>query len=1032
MIDPNIIVKANYNRQLVTIRVSAINSPDWPDIVSTRIELSRNANMSSPFDTKTTSHYKVRAYIEFPTSVAKPDTEVYGRVTLTKSDNTTLQKTFHFTVPLPILGTVADENGTNYVVEMMKMSKDGSWSNRHAGQYIVAQNDPHFDIMADASGEMIVTNRWTTPILVQNVTQGLAEVQVASEASTTVAVNNGDIVRVKESAVDETFRDWNRSTNPFCKGVSAHITYMPAINKFTVKIFEDEMLSENAFSHFNNSGTITSFPEGSFDLHKITTIYKPNAAGNSYGAFRYFNQGGALTSLPEGSFDTSNITSFDRGNNFIGFNAQGALTSLPEGSFDFDNLRTQSASTAPANFGSFNQNGALTSLPEGSFGFSSWEGIISNDVPSFAYFNQNGRLTSLPAGSFHFKRNKVMDRGSFQAFNSNGALTSLPEHSFNFKIGNIQNTSTYMFGSFNQNGALTSLPAGSFQFAPTCTTISVYAFNNFNRGGALTSLPAGSFNTENVLHAGAGFQGFNREGALVSLPEGSFNTDNMISVGTYGFAEFNYSGALKTLPKGSFSFNSLTTLSTKSFASFNQAGALEYLPVNSFNMDEVVTYSAQAADYPPFSSFNAGRGKLTKSETDYNPNFIVPSIQTRTEVAYYYNPDTQTSYTETISSSSPFKYYQADYFSVTYTESPAYTTNLQHSYLSGQTITFTATAYDSEYVAIPTIQTDGGTSVSVVDNGDDTYTFIMPQDDITVTFAVSLRPAAIMLVAEEAGTMQVSNKWTTPVLVKNVTQDTAPVTLAGSTSTTIAVDLDDEVSVTEGSGGTTFRNWSSVSNGFCMGVEARVSEMPAMRRFTTANDGTTAGNNFFYNFCDTGSSTGKGITSFPTGSLDISDITTANNNFFAGFASRNILTSLPTGSFDTSNITTVGDGFFVNFNAEGSLTSLPAGSFKLDSITTVPNNFFMNFNYGGALTSLPAGSFNTNNITAVGLRFFTQFNYQSIAGIAGHLYKDTTSGGYNPDFINAADYDVYAAYWDGLSWTTATIAPGAPFYYKTS
>ena len=108
MVDPQVIIKANYNRTLLTIRVTAINSPDWADIVGTKIELFRDWQFSNRFYQNTTTHYKVRAYLENET----PDRTIYGKITLTKSDNTTHESTFSFVVPFPVLGTVKDENGS--------------------------------------------------------------------------------------------------------------------------------------------------------------------------------------------------------------------------------------------------------------------------------------------------------------------------------------------------------------------------------------------------------------------------------------------------------------------------------------------------------------------------------------------------------------------------------------------------------------------------------------------------------------------------------------------------------------------------------------------------------------------------------------------------------------------------------------------------------------------------------------------------------------------------------------------------------
>lgn len=955
MVDPQVIIKANYNRTLLTIRVSAINSSDWVDIVSTKIELFRDSSFSNRFYQNTTTHYKVRAYLKNEA----PDRTIYGKITLTKDDNTTHESTFSFVVPFPVLGTVKNADGTKYITSMRKMDKNGNLSPRNYTNKAISDVPPHIDIMADEAGEMIVGNQWYTPILVQNITQGTTQVEIARGGTTTIAVNLGDTVRVIEKNANSTFKRFDSNVNPLCKGVSAHITVMPAMNKFA-QMNAQPPVDSYFFYSFNDTGTLTSLPEGSFDLHEFSNNVEP------YGFFYNFNKNGALTSLPEGSFDTSNIKRLS-GSAFYAFNSYGALTSLPEGSFDFENLITQ------CSFQDFNYNGALQSLPEGSFGFSSLDTLRSW---AFSNFNRNGRIASLPAGSFHFKKGSMAGGVQcFGSFNLSGSLVSFPEYALNFTIADVTNSGSLGFNAFNQKGALTSLPAGSFHFDPSLTYLD--NITSFNSQGALTSLPEGSFNFDNVTTLGFWtLDGFNKLGALTSLPEDSFNFDNVTTIsGQNIFNEFNHGGALKTLPKGSFSLKNLTTLSgnyTNGLAaSFNAEGALEYLPIGAFSIDGL------PSNYQGFGSFNGNAdtntaGKLAKSDTDYNSRFI--NLRTTAQDFSYYDPSTQTSFKEAVSSGNPVKYYQADYFSVSYTESPAYTTDLADSYLSGQTITFSAIATDPEYLATPTITTAGGITVTVIDNGDDTYTFVMPQDDITVNITVARRPAVIMLTAEEAGTMVVVNKWTTSVLVKNITQGTPAVTVSGGASTNVAVAADDEIKITEGSANVTFRNWINIQTGICRGVLARVSSMPDMNRFTTSIDGTSVGQYFFQGFC--AGDNGKGVTSLPAGSFDTSGITNINSAFFSRFNYRGLLTSLPSGSFhfNTINNPSSSGYFFFNFNCDGALTSLPVGSFNIDSFTSTGNYFFSGFNMRGALTSLPVGSFNTSNITTIGTSFFENFN----------------------------------------------------------
>ena len=1049
MVDPQVIIKANYNRTLLTIRVTAINSPDWVNIVGTRIELFRNSNFSNRFYQNSTTHYKVRAYLENET----PDRTIYGKITLTKDDNSTHESTFSFVVPFPILGTVKNENGTKYITSMRKMDKNGNLSPRKYTNKAIINEPPHIDIMADAAGGMLVGNQWATPMLVQNITQGGTRYEVSANNIATIQVVQGDIVRVSESSPNVTFREFASNTNPLCAGVSAHIVSMPAMDKFTYTT-QGISVKPYFFYAFNQNGTLTSLPEGSFDIRKIYGTHN-GAASRSF--FANFNYHGALTSLPEGSFDTTAIkgSAYDYGilgwGGFSNFNAYGALTSLPEGSFDFDNLQYGHMNA----FSGFNQNGALTTLPEGSFGFSSFV-EYSNSVyyPNFSSFNQSGLLTSLPEGSFHFKQGLTY-LGSFKSFNRSGSLTSLPEYSLNFLIACTGSA----FSDFNRSGALTSLPEGSFKFSPSWNGAGSQAFSGFNQDGALISLPEDSFNTDSFTQLSQyAFQNFNLRGALTSLPESSFNFDNITTVYEYCLSGFNDRGALRFLPKGSFGFGNLTSISGQRFLyTFNQGGMLERLPVGAFSISSVTTISNEGLWFYSFNSpYDGVGGLLTKSDTDYNPEFVYLTSSTGgTIYADYYDESTQTHYQESVAKNNPFKYWEADYFSVSYTPSQAYTTDLASEYLSSKTITFSASSIDPEYKVTPTITTDGGVDVPVTDNGDGTFTFVMPKDEITVTFAVSLLPAVITLVAEETGTMKVLNKWGSPVIVENATQGTST-TVPSLDYINISVDLDDEITITESVTGSSFRQWSFNSNqttGLATGVLCRISKMPSMKRFTTDTNGTNLVTYSFYRFCQADNNN-KGITSLPAGSFDTSMISTCGGEVFGYFNQNGLLTSLPAGSFKFTNLTQVADWFCQYFNANGALTSLPAGSFNLDNLVTMYNSgHFRYFNSGGALTSLPAGSFSFNNLSNIQQRDFMNFNqngelttlptgsfnlnnvtswrtdwvFQNFNS-GGKLVKDTTQGNYNPNMINGSTANISVDYYGG---TTETVAPGNPFYFKT-
>ena len=950
MVDPQVIVKANYNRTLVTVRVTAINSPDWADIVGTRLELFYDSGLTNRFVNNTTTHYKVRAYLENEA----PNTTIYGQVTLTKNDNTTRVSTFNFVIPYPVLGTVKDDNSTQYITSIRKIDSAGNLSPRDYTNRAMIANDgaEYIDIKADEDGNMIVANQWTTPVYTQNITRGATKLLVNASSERTVPVSRGDIVRVTESNANNTFKSFQYYSSPLCKGVSAHITRMPSMNKFCR--FNNGTRPDAFFFYaFNDHGTLTSLPDGSFDTRKLTTL-------NTY-SFAQFNYYGALTSLPDGSFDTSGITDFTNSTAFQQFNGYGALTSLPEGSFDFDNL-----TTAYYEFQGFNVSGALTSLPEGSFGFSDSTGRLAPSLGS--NFNAYGALTSLPAGSFHFGAGaKAGGTSCFASFNNHGSITSLPDYSFNFLIEPEQGTSQVGFGYFNSYGALTSLPAGSFRFSPLTTSLSASSFRGFNSYGALTSLPAGSFNTDNLTTLGfMSFCEFNSYGALTSLPENSFNFDNVTDLtGQSVLRSFNAHGALQSLPKGSFSFKNLASFSGLSgyngqFASaFNAGGNLEYLPVDAFSVDGLGIIN----DNTSLSNFNSDSGKLVKSDTEYNVRFV--NVQYLALNFDYYNPDTQTYYYDNISSGNPPKYYQADVYTITYSTSSSYSTDLGHEYLSGRSVTFTATSTDPGYVITPTLVTEGGVTVPVTNNGNNTFTFTMPQDNVTATFALTIPPSYIILTASEAGTMVVKDLWNQAVTVENLTQGTSPVTITRGNTTNVSVNANDEVKVTESSPGTTFRNWGNVSP-FAVGVDSEVTYMPAMNKFTTDAAGTTLGNNAFAFFCKGKSS--KGITALPAGSFDTSNITTFGQGAFKSFNENGKLTSLPTGSFNISNTSPTASayGAFASFNYSGALTSLPAGSFDISGWTVLPSSVFMRFNDHGALTSLPIGSFDTGNVVTGG------------------------------------------------------------------
>jgi hypothetical protein len=294
-----------------------------------------------------------------------------------------------------------------------------------------------------------------------------------------LSVIAGDILVLEEVTPNTSFRSWRPYGSwPLVENVSAHVTAMPPMDAFTKAGSAGAEAGENFFYSFNNGGSLTSLPEGSFDISKITT------AGNKF--FGSFNSWGALTSLPEGSFNTSSIST--AGDDFFSwFNSHGsALTSLPAGSFN-----TSSINEAGNNFfGDFNYGGALTKLPKDSFDISN---ITTVGRFFFGAFNTNGDLTELPVGSFNTSSIDEVGAGFFDGFNNQGALTELPKDSFD--ISNITTANISFFANFNYNGgALTKLPEGSFNISSSITFVDdENFFKDFNAdGGKLQKVAGGN------------------------------------------------------------------------------------------------------------------------------------------------------------------------------------------------------------------------------------------------------------------------------------------------------------------------------------------------------------------------------------------------------------------------------------------------------------------------------------------------------------------------------------------------------------
>jgi hypothetical protein len=223
--------------------------------------------------------------------------------------------------------------------------------------------------------------------------------------------------------------------------------------------------------------------------------------------------------------------------------------------------------------------------------------------------------------------------------------------------------------------------------------------------------------------------------------------------------------------------------------------------------------------------------------------------------------------------------------------------------------------------------------------------------------------AQIVLNIQNSGTLKISNKWSTNIIVNSTS-------ISPNGYASITVTSGNTITISESIDGDTFRTWTNYASPLISGINCSITSMPDMSAFTTDEAGTIAGDYFFSNFNNSGT-----ITSLPDGSFNTGNITTVGNYFFSGFNQSGALTSLPDGSFYISNITTVGNYFFYNFNYSGILTNLPDGSFNTKNIITIGTYFFYGFNYSGKLISLPDNSFNIDGITAVGNFFFSYFNY---------------------------------------------------------
>lgn len=209
--------------------------------------------------------------------------------------------------------------------------------------------------VTSGSGTVHLYNRWSVPVEVdvKHIDGTISRAQLAgSPASSSTSsytnyidqtVSTGDIIEVKELTPGD-FRNWTPNGDaliygrwvldsdyqPIDSGIAVTCTHMPTMDKFT----EDEagtMLSDYAFRHFNNAGLIESFPEGSFDTSKLTTV------GSA--VFQSFNYNGKLSTIPSGSFCFPLVTSV--GDNFMAsFNELGDIYYLPNDTFDTRSIVT--------------------------------------------------------------------------------------------------------------------------------------------------------------------------------------------------------------------------------------------------------------------------------------------------------------------------------------------------------------------------------------------------------------------------------------------------------------------------------------------------------------------------------------------------------------------------------------------------------------------------------------------------------------------------------------------------------------------
>lgn len=291
------------------------------------------------------------------------------------------------------------------------------------------------------AGEAVINNRWGGEITVDDEPTPVG-------ASRSVTVTAGQQMVIAESDPDA-FRTWSSDQKPFISGVEAKIVSMPEMNKFTVAD-DGEEAGDYFFFCFNDAGTITEYPAGSFDTSKI----------QKFGAycFRYFNR------------------------------ANTTLTALPAGSFNFDSMVIGGTHFCQ-NFS--REATKLTELPAGSFNFPLLVDIGGN---MFASFNLNGPITKLPSGSFQFPKLSTVGGGFGYYFNGNGKIQELPKDSFD--VSTVTNCSGSMFEAFNGvagAGALGMLQRDNTSYTNTKNMTSTPTVATYYPSGSETVNPGGLF-----------------------------------------------------------------------------------------------------------------------------------------------------------------------------------------------------------------------------------------------------------------------------------------------------------------------------------------------------------------------------------------------------------------------------------------------------------------------------------------------------------------------------------------------------------